>query len=685
MNYKVLFLCDFNRFSANTIIDHAMSFKTYSKHDIFFYNPFSKNHPKWLDLNEFDIIIIHYSIYVLGESYLNETWRSAVSKSSAMKVQFIQDEYRTVNAIHNKMRELNIDVLFTCYPENEIEKVYPITKFSYLKKYSTLTGYVPEYLEATKPNLNNSRSIDVGYRARGLGFWWLGELYQEKSRIGKEFLYLAQDSSVTCDISSKEEDRIYGKGWIAFLKNSRCTLGTESGASVIDFTGEVEMKVKEYSRLNPDATFEEVQDLFFKDLEGKIKMNQISPRIFEAIGCGCCLILFEGNYSGILKPDIHYIELKKDFSNIKSVLAKIKDDTYVKNMAERAYEDIIASGKYSYRSFVRYFDKKIEECMKEERFNRDCRITEDPNWNDIKADAINNSGTITCSCTFRTNEADIKKKPLTKKIISYPVSLIKYSFHKLVSVMNYFVSKYLNFLWRIKLLFKLHPFFFKEKLRLILHVFKMRWNLQNSIISPNVFNKVMESLRSFSKIVKLTTRSRSIQVSNSIQFTFEELSGELINIEDTEYIKHVIPWSFGKVIEKYSNSEYEVSSGSDIFFIKFYLPAGIKTQAYKNKLQMRGIPFGKARFLLYVKSYCHLSSIRPLAAKNDPLKDNYDCGFEIKGNGMKFILFVHTREKQDYKGSERVTPYKFSAFRFENEELSDVWTMGMDGVINHLP
>jgi hypothetical protein len=194
-----------------------------------------------------------------------------------------------------------------------------------------------------------------------VGFWWLGELYQEKSFIGKRFLEHATGTGLVCDISWHEKDRIYGDEWVRFMESCRCMLGTESGASVIDFTGDIERTVRDHCSAHPEATFGEVQDRFFKDREGLIRMNQISPRAFESIACGCCLVLFEGDYSGVLKPGIHYIELKKDFSNFAGVLEKIRDRETVKRIARRAFDDVIRSSAYSYRSFIALFDRKIEE------------------------------------------------------------------------------------------------------------------------------------------------------------------------------------------------------------------------------------------------------------------------------------------------------------------------------------
>ena len=58
-------------------------------------------------------------------------------------------------------------------------------------------------------------------------------------------------------------------------------------------------------------------------------MNQISPRVFEAIALRTALVLFEGEYSGIIAPGVHYIPLKKNLSNLDDVLSLLGDDEYL--------------------------------------------------------------------------------------------------------------------------------------------------------------------------------------------------------------------------------------------------------------------------------------------------------------------------------------------------------------------
>ncbi|MCK4624097.1 MAG: glycosyltransferase family 1 protein [Phycisphaerae bacterium] len=358
--YNILFLCDYTRHStAGTIIDHCESFQRYSRHNYFYLNPVRSKKPKWLNLDHFDVIVIHYSIYTLGDTYLDAGWRANIQGTRCRKVMFIQDEYRQVNDFIERMKELRIDVLYTCCPRNEISNLYPESALPDTKKVNTLTGYVPEQLAKNPPNFGAPRSIDVGYRGREIGFW-LGNLAQEKRWIGERFLAYGREHGLICDISSREEDRIYGKAWAEFLKSCSCVLGTESGASVVDFTGNIEQKVRDFLQKQPGASFERVRDLFFRDEEGKVRMNQISPRVFESIACGTCLILFEGEYSGILKPWIHYMPLKKNFSNIEQIIGKVRDRDYTRAMAETAYKDVIASGQYSFKTFVGKFDRELD-------------------------------------------------------------------------------------------------------------------------------------------------------------------------------------------------------------------------------------------------------------------------------------------------------------------------------------
>jgi hypothetical protein len=137
-------------------------------------------------------------------------------------------------------------------------------------------------------------------------------------------------------------------------------LGVESGASVFDFTGQIQARVEKYLAIHPDADFEEIQGRFFRAEEGKIRLNQISPRCFEAAALRTAMVLYEGEYSGILKPWRHYIPLKKDFSNFGEVLDAIRDVDRLQALASRTYDEIACNAQYSYATLAAQTDDVIE-------------------------------------------------------------------------------------------------------------------------------------------------------------------------------------------------------------------------------------------------------------------------------------------------------------------------------------
>ena len=53
-------------------------------------------------------------------------------------------------------------------------------------------------------------------------------------------------------------------------------------------------------------------------------MNVISPRCFEAAALRTLMVMYEGEYAGILEAGRHYVELKRDHSNIDEVVSAIR-------------------------------------------------------------------------------------------------------------------------------------------------------------------------------------------------------------------------------------------------------------------------------------------------------------------------------------------------------------------------
>ena len=354
---SILLFCDLRRNNANTIDDHAQAFERFSQHRVFPFDPIGQHRCWSLDLDEFDVVVLHYSVFVLSEEYLNPEFKQKLRNFRGLKIQFIQDDYRRVDEMAAAARDLGVQVLFTLYPKDKIPQVWT-PRLPKVECCATLAGYVPDNILRLSTPPIAERTLDVGYRGRSLPYW-LGDLGQEKGWITREFQEHVRGFGLTHDVSSREEDRIYGRAWSRFITSCKTMLGTESGSSITDFDGSIQSRTEAYLKAHPGATYEEVRAALLEPHEGNCTINTISPRAFESAALRTAMVLFPGEYSGVLKPWRHYIPLEKDFSNFPEVVRKIRDHEFLQELVDRTYDDLIASGEYSYRSFIAEFDKVV--------------------------------------------------------------------------------------------------------------------------------------------------------------------------------------------------------------------------------------------------------------------------------------------------------------------------------------
>jgi hypothetical protein len=136
-------------------------------------------------------------------------------------------------------------------------------------------------------------------------------------------------------------------------------LGAESGASVCDFTGEIQRRVEAHVRQAPDTSFAELRRLHFAAEDGRIRMNPISPRCFEAAAVRTLMVLYPGEYGGILRAGEHYLALNKDHSNIDEVVAVIRDPGAAQEIIDRAHRDIACNPEYGFHRFAELADETL--------------------------------------------------------------------------------------------------------------------------------------------------------------------------------------------------------------------------------------------------------------------------------------------------------------------------------------
>ena len=371
---NILILYNQTQTYTNTVYEHLNSFSKYSRHN-FFYCHADSNSNLNINTGNFEAIGIHYTIR-LPFNQISPSMEKILKDFNGLKFLFIQDEYDFPHRVWGWIKNLGIQLVFTVVPASGIEKVYPKKNFPDTKFVSNLTGFIPEELNV---NLRfpspSSRKLIVGYRGRPLPIRY-GKLGFEKVSVGKIVKNYCEQNHIIHDIEWSEESRIYGPSWYEFMLKCRSMLGSESGSNVFDWDGSLDASINEFIALHPNAGDEQIYNQVIKEREIDGLMNQISPKVFEAISFNTILVLFDGSYSGVLEPWVHFIPLKKDGSNLAEVFAKLSNDQFIDSMAKNAYDHVIASGKYSYKFFVEFVDKELmDECLKFKNRSNSIKVT----------------------------------------------------------------------------------------------------------------------------------------------------------------------------------------------------------------------------------------------------------------------------------------------------------------------
>jgi hypothetical protein len=312
------------------------------------------------DLNSFDAIFHSYCARFAIPGYISDSYLEALRNFRGIKILAVQDEYDRTNLIREAIKEFQFDIVLTCVPQRYVEQIYPRKSFPKTEFVTVLTGYVPERLaEQSCPRIPlKDRPILVGYRGRDIGARY-GRLAFEKYEIGRRMREICVERGVPHDIETSEQKRLKGDEWYDFVESCRSMLGSESGSNVFDDDGSLQKRFDDLTRRKGERPSYDAFRAFTESQENFIDMGQISPRVFEAAALRTPLILFSGKYSEILRPGIHYIELKKDFSNVDFVLSQLADLDQLERMADRTYNHLVRSGEFSYKRFVGAIDELI--------------------------------------------------------------------------------------------------------------------------------------------------------------------------------------------------------------------------------------------------------------------------------------------------------------------------------------
>ena len=263
-----------------------------------------------------------------------------------------QDDYCHYAILDDWLHELGAAHVFTPLADHR-DHLYPQCRAS-ARFHPALTGYVEEdrlarLAAACRPL--RERSIDLGTRVR-FHAPHVGRYARRKGVLAEALAARLAGSGLRLDLSTRSEDTLHGEHWFDFLASCRFVVGQNGGGSLADADGSLRARVERFVAERPDASFDEVEHACFPGLDGRHLMTAPSPRLFEAAATRTCQILVEDDYLD-LEPWRHYLPLKPDLSNLDEVTAAMRDLGRAQEIADACYDELIASGRYSYRSFAR--------------------------------------------------------------------------------------------------------------------------------------------------------------------------------------------------------------------------------------------------------------------------------------------------------------------------------------------
>jgi hypothetical protein len=291
----------------------------------------------------FEAIIILHSVFSNG-SYLRprHPLYHAIKASRLPKAYFIGNEYKLMPEKMAFCDALGISLLVTQSNSPDVHRLYR-------ERLGCAVVGIPSGgldTDVFYPHIDyKDRPIDIGYRSDESPLY-LG--HAERREIADYVVAHGPAYGLKLDVSLQLQDRLDERRWALFLNQCKAQLGTEAGGDYFELTDTTRKAYIRYTKRFPHPTLADVTERFFKSYSNPIPLRVITGRIVEAAGTKTVQILFEGKYNDYLKPDRHYIPLKKDFSNFPEVVEKLRDQTYCRTLTDNAYEVAVKELTYEH-------------------------------------------------------------------------------------------------------------------------------------------------------------------------------------------------------------------------------------------------------------------------------------------------------------------------------------------------
>jgi len=363
--------------SIGAIRDYLEGFQAHSRHEVFFMEAGDGAIPQTAH-EPFDAVLVNFCCRLHYGSLFSDACEAFVAGFSGIRIVVLQDEQENTLAVRKRVAHMRPHILFTTLPPEAWPIVFPDDVFGETKIVRLLTGYARQRSLPHDLNLAPlaQRRLTLGYRVTPHVWRW-GKLGRLKIEVGQRFHEACLRRGIPADIAWTEEAKIYGDNWLRFNASCQGVLGSESGASIFDWHGDLQRQETQFRYARPGATCEGFLSEVIEQ-EVSFDTGQVSPRVFEATITRTPLVMVEGKYAGVLREEEHYLAIKRDFSNVENILDRMSDLESLQNMVDRAYSHLIESGMFSYAVMSREIDKEIEQTVIEIQGTKSKNETSEP-------------------------------------------------------------------------------------------------------------------------------------------------------------------------------------------------------------------------------------------------------------------------------------------------------------------
>jgi hypothetical protein len=351
-----------------SVVDHLFSFRRYGGRSYEYVNLAVPGLARAFARRRYDAVIWHTSV-LAWLRWAPESQQSGVRKRAQavrglapFHVALPQDEFLNSDPVNAFLADIGVQHVFSVAPPSEWPLIYDGLDRDRVGLSQVLTGYLDEETVGRVGGIlaeGRERTIDIGYRTMP-SKPWLGRHATLKAELADAVRERAVARGLRVDISTRVEDTFYGDDWYRFLASCRYTIGMEGGASVLDRDGSVRDCTERRLAADPGATFEQLEAACFPGRDGELSLFALSPRHLEACATRTAQILVDGEYGGVLRPAEHFVALRDDLSNLDAVLDLVADDRGAEDeIARRAYADVVASGRWTYRRLVEDVEREL--------------------------------------------------------------------------------------------------------------------------------------------------------------------------------------------------------------------------------------------------------------------------------------------------------------------------------------